>query len=193
VGSDSDLETRIDEPAFQRSAESSADDVTTTVMAMQPLALLHGQTTRLAGDQVFVMPESEVTIICAKPDSTALDQALGRSIDVTKTGSLDPLRVSVENGALVLSRFAAHTSLAAPPVFPGEAYRAHYEQVAEWPRYKRLFNLLDHPDPANNMAFFSGNLASLGDSLYRLRSASVVTQNQGVVSRDTVRYELSAK
>jgi len=188
VGSDADLETRIDEPAFRRSADSTIDAVTDAVMAMRPLALLHSQVTRFTGDRVFVLPESEVALVCAKPDRGAVD-----SISLTKTGSLDPLRITVQNRALILSRLGPHTAAKAPPVLRGESYAADYEHAAEWPRYQRLFSLIDK-NPGNNApAFFSGNLRSLGDSLYRLQRATMVTQDEGVVTRDTVRYEFKAK
>jgi hypothetical protein len=188
VGSEADLETRIDEPAFRRSADSNIDAVADAVMAMQPLALLHSQVTRFTGDRVFVSPESEVALVCAKADRSALD-----SISVTKTGSLDPLRITIENHALVLSRLAPHSSGKAPAVLRGESYAASYEHAAEWPRYRRLFSLIDKSPGNNAPAFFSGNLRSLGDSIYRLRRATMVTQDEGMVTRDTVRYEFKAK
>ena len=80
----------------------------------------------------------------------------------------------------------------APAVVSGEVYAAGYEHAAEWPRYKRLFGVIDRKS-GDAPAFFSGNLRSLGDSLYRLRRVAMTTQEQGAVTRDTVDYEFAAK
>ncbi len=45
VGTESDLEVRIDEPPFQRASEDSVAPLVNAVIAMQPTALLHVQTT----------------------------------------------------------------------------------------------------------------------------------------------------
>jgi len=192
AGSESDLETRIDQPPFQRSSANNVDALTDAVMAMEPKALLHSQVTHLTGDRVFVLPESEVALACAKPDRPALDKALQSSINVVKTGSLDPLTTSDDNGVLLLSRLTAHTTMATPTVVKGETYLADYEHASEWPRYRRLFGVIDHKT-GEAPAFFSSNLQSLGDSLYRLRRISMTTQQEGEVTRDTVRYEFLTK
>jgi hypothetical protein len=188
VGSDADLETRIDEPAFRKSADNNIDTVTDAVMAMRPLALLHSQVTRFTGDRVFVLPQSEVTLVCAKPGRIPLD-----SVSITKTGSLDPLRIAIESRSLTLSRLAPHSAGKTPAVLRGESYAAGYEHAAEWPRYRHLFSLIDKSPGNNTPAFFAGNLRSLGDSLYRLQRATIVTQDEGTLTRDTVRYEFKAK
>jgi hypothetical protein len=192
VGSESDLETRIDEPAFQRSSGNNIDVVTDAVMAMEPRALLHSQVTQLTADQVFVFPESEVALAFAKPDRNSLDKALQSSVSIVKTGSLDPLRVSEDKGVIVLSRLAAQPAVKGPSVTSGESYLAGYEHGAEWPRYKRLFGVLDHAN-ANAPAFFGSNLRSLGDSLYRLRHVSVTTEEESAVTRETVDYQFLTK
>ena len=68
----------------------------------------------------------------------------------------------------------------------------NYEHAAEWPHYKRLFDVIDHKT-GGAPAFFSGNLRSLGDSLYRLKAVSMTTQEEGIVTRDTVHYEFAVK
>ena len=191
VGSESDLETRIDEPAFQRAGDNNIEALTDAVMAMEPKAILHSQLTQVTGDRVFVYPQSEVSLVCAKADRAAIDTALQSSIGVVKTGSLDPLRISEDSGVLTLSRLGTRTAVKAT-VVSGEVYAAAYEHAAEWPRYKQLFGVVDHKT-GDAPAFFSGNLRSLGDSLYRLRRASMTTQEQGAVTRDTVDYEFAAK
>lgn len=192
VGNEWDLETRIDQTAFQKASANNIDAVTDAVMAMEPKALLHSQLTQITGDRVFVVPESEVALACAKPDQTALKKALETSVSLMKTGSLDPLKISAENGVLMLSRLGEHTAQKAPALLKGETYLANYEHASEWPHYKRLFGVID-PKTEQSPAFFSNNLSSLGDSLYRLRRVSMMTQDEGAVTRDTVRYEFLVK
>ncbi len=192
AGSESDLETRIDEPAFEKSSENNIDAVTDSVMAMEPKALLHGQATQLTGDRVFVLPRSEVALVCAKADRAALDGALQNSVSIAKSGALDPLQTSADGDVLLLGRFGTHAAVKPPMVLSGEAYTASYEHAAEWPRYKRLFSVVDQKN-GDTPAFFSDNLRSLGDSLYRLRRVWMITQEEGVVARDTVRYEFLTK
>jgi hypothetical protein len=68
----------------------------------------------------------------------------------------------------------------------------------EWPRYKKLFQVIDTHAASPEMqvsnsvpAFFSNNLRSLGDTLAGLRSASIVTADSGgEVVHETVRYEM---
>ncbi len=192
VGSESDLETRIDEPNFQKADANDIDILTDAVMAMEPKGLLHSQVTQITGDHVFVVPESEAVFAFAKPDRPAIDKALESSISLVHVGSLDPLEVSDGNGVVVLSRLHSQKARRTSTTVPGEVYSAGYEHASEWPHYKRLFGVIDHKTGDTPM-LFSNNLRSLGDSLYRLRRVSMTTQQEGVVTRDTVRYELASK
>lgn len=192
VGSESDLETRIDEPPFQKAAANNIDHLTDALMAMEPKGLLHSQLTQITGDRVFVIPESEAVFAFAKPDRAALDKALDSSINTVKLGSLDPLKTSDDNGLIILSRLRSQKAPRSVATVAGQVYSAGYEHASEWPRYNRLFNVIDRKTGAAPM-FFSNNLHSLGDSLYRLRGVTMTTQEEGVVTRDTVHYELAIK
>jgi hypothetical protein len=166
--------------------------LTDVVMAMEPKALLHSQLTRITGDRVFVEPESEMALACTKTNRAALDQAIQSSISLVKTGALDPLRTSEDGGVVVISRFATHAAMKSPGVLKGETYVANYDHSVEWPHYKRLFSVID-PKAGDAPTFFSNNLRSLGDSLYRLRRVSMTTQEDGAVTRDTVHYVFAVK
>ncbi len=199
VGNASDLETRIDEPPFERAKQQSIQSVVNAILSMQPLALLHVQTTTLLDDQVFVLPASEAVIVCKAADRAALETAIATSAGLIKTGSLDPLRLAVADNVIHLSRLPARPALAAVQAAADATYAAGYNNVREWPHYQRLFALIGHavvsPEalpPSSTPAFFSGNVRSLGDTLSRLQRATIVTQDQGAVIRDTVRYELTA-
>ncbi len=194
AGSTSDLETRIDEPEFKRAGEANIDDVVNAVLSTQPIAILHNQATNLETDHVFLVPQSEAVVVCGRPDLAGLEKAAAASVSLAKTGSLDPLRISVSGHSILLSRFAPHQAGELAPLLPDEIYAAGYNHAEEWPRYRSIFGLIDHsaanpetPVSANTPEFFSSDLQSLGDSLPRLRSASIITQNDGEIVRDTVR------
>jgi hypothetical protein len=198
TGSISDLETRIDEPAYKRAGRQNIDDLRNIISNLQPAALLHSQTTTFLNDNIFLLPQSEAVILCRQPpDRAALEQALTESAGLLKTGSLDALHLTVNGNLVALSRIPPGTM--APPLSLGvnAVYAAGYNHATEWPHYKSLFNDINRstanpetPAPVNTPAFFSGNLLSLGDALSRVAKASIVTQDDRTVVRDTVRYEL---
>ncbi len=199
IGSVSDLETRIDEPPLQRAQAQSIDAISNALIAMQPSAILHVQTTTLLNDHVFVMPHSETVLICKNVNRAALERAVAESGGLLKTGSLDPLRISVSGNVITLSRLPAGQEAIEVRAAADSTYVAGYNNVQEWPHYKQLFALIDHGAATPEMTasrnappFFSGNLRSIGDTLARLQQASIVTEDQGAAIRDTVRYELSA-
>ena len=198
VGSESDLEIRIDELPFRRPSQQTITPLVNALVAMQPLAMAHVQVTTVLSDQVFVMPQSAVVLLCQKPDRTALDQSLAQVSNGLQTGSLDPLTISVQGRVVTLSRVPLTRADPGIRLDSGATYLALYDHRSEWPRYKKLFGVLDQSVGAtqpgfspNTPAFFSGNLESLGDSLSRLQRASVVSSDTATTIRETVRYQLS--
>ncbi|MGA8028052.1 MAG: hypothetical protein WB992_12990 [Bryobacteraceae bacterium] len=204
VGSEADLEIRIDEAPFQRSSESSITPLSDALLAMQPVALLHVQNTVVLRDQVFVTPSSAAVVICKQPDRAALDRALAQT-SALQTGDLDPLRVSVNGRAVILARMNLPgmdlpRSTAALSLPPDATYAAVYNHLAEWGDYKKLFAVIDthaaNPEMMVSSSvppFFSGDLKSLGETLSRLRSASILSADPGGETVDeTVRYRFTA-
>ncbi len=199
VGSENDLEILIDEPPFRRPSETSLAPVVEALVAMGPTALAHIQTTSVLRDQVFVMPSSGVVVMCRQPDRAALDRALATVSNPLQTGSLDPLQVAVDGHAILLSRMELKRDSASFKQLAADvSYAAIYHHAAEWPRYKRLFSVLDRtagvggPGASpNTPSFFSGNVQSLGDSLSRLQSASITSADAGATVRETVQYQLA--
>ena len=194
-GNESDLETRIDQPPFERSSQRSVAPLVDALLKMEPLALLHTQNTEVLKDQVFILPNSGVVVICNAPDRAAVDQALQQATSLMQTGSLDPLHVSVDGRAVVLTRIDLQPH-ASDAQAPGVTYAAGYNNAAEWPHYKQLFALLDrnpvNPDvpPAPGApTFFNGNIGSLGDTLSRLQRVFIVSEDKGSMVRESVKYE----
>lgn len=183
---------------MERSSEDSITPLVKALLAMQPVTLLHVQSTAVLRDQVFVMPNGGAVILCRQPDRAALDQALSKTPALVR-GDLDPLQVSVSGHAVILTRVDLARSTAAFSLPPGATYTAVYNHRAEWPHYKKLFAVIDshaaNPEmEVSNSAppFFSGDLESLGDALARLQSAFIVTADPGGETvQETVRYRFS--
>ncbi len=198
VGSEGDLEIRIDEPPFQRPSQQPITPLLKALVTMQPTALAHVQMTAVLRDQVFVMPQSAVVLLCQKPDRAALDQALAQVSNTLQAGSLDPLSVSVTGKIVTLSRVSLTQGEPSVNVDSSVTYLAVYDHQAEWPRYKRLFSVLDQTSQttqpglsASTPAFFSSNVASLGDSLGRLQRASIVSSDTGSTVGETIHYKMA--
>jgi hypothetical protein len=187
-----DLETKIDEPETKQSQVRLGDQLAQGIQAMQPTALLHVQNTVALRDNVFVVPGATVAIACTKPDLTAVQRVLNTS------ESLDPLTVTLQSNVLVLSRGGAHLAITGAPSTGTTTYAAGYRHAAEWPKYTRLFHIVDAPKVANTgdasnpvpLPYFSGNLQSLGDSLSRLQRATLVRNDNGSQIAESVRYEM---
>jgi hypothetical protein len=199
VGSETDLEVRIDEPPIQRTGNLSVAPVVDAIMAMQPEAVLHVQTTRTLRDQVFVMPSGSVVIACQQPDGEALNRALTQVRRPLGPGLIDPVNVALNGNIIVLSRLDLRPNTSTAIAVPGNTtYIAVYNHAAEWPRYKKLFGILDRtpsgpegPMTPNGAPFFSGNLESLGDCLPRLQKASIFSRDTGAVVHETLSYEFA--
>ena len=196
VGTEADLEIRIDEPPFQHAANLSIAPLIDAVTAMQPVAMLQAQTTRKLGDQVFVMPSSGLVIACNHPNRNALDRALAQVRRPLGPGLVDPLTVSVNGNTIVITRLNLSQTANAIAVPANVQYLARYNHAAEWPNYKKLFGILDRtpsgpegPSTPNGPPFFSGNIESLGDTLSGLRKASIISTDTGAAIHETVIYE----
>ena len=193
VGSESDLEIRIDEPPFERTQTRSIEPVLQAINAMQPAALLHVQTTAVLADRVFVLPNSGLVVICKQPDRTALDAAIAQ-LGTRAVGDLDPLTVSIDGDAVILSRLPLVRQSKQNTLPASAIYLASYDHAAEWPHYRKLFSLVgagaSGPLNASEPSFFSSNVRSLGDSLSRLAGASITTIDQGSRLSETVEYRM---
>ncbi len=200
VGTESDLEVRINQPPLARLSERTIASLLDALLAMGPTALAHVQTAAVLRDGVFVMPESGVVFACQNPDGQKLNAALVQAASALEAGSLDPLQAKVNGKFVLLSRIALTRGTAGRTLPPQTIYAAFYNHAAEWPHYKKLFGVLDGPSGAREpgMAsttppFFSGNIEALGNALSRLQSASIITADAGPVVRETVRYQLATQ
>jgi hypothetical protein len=197
VGSVTDLETRIDEPVSTRDRHESLEPLISALSAMQPVALAHIQTTIDVPGNVFVLPQSGVVLECVHPQRAALDTALAAMTTISQTGTLDPLRISVSDRIIVLSRLDL-APVSGSTIDRQVTYAAAYSHASEWPYYRKLFDLIDRRPISSEMQapqaeppFFSGNLRSLGDTISGLQRASISSRDEGPQLRETVRYEVA--
>ncbi len=82
------------------------------------------------------------------------------------------------------------------PVAAGARYAAAYRHSKELPNFLKMMRLIDHPlakeskqDPPEP-AFFSGNIASLGEVLARVASESIVVHDTGAIVTQNLIYRL---
>lgn len=87
------------------------------------------------------------------------------------------------------------------PALAGAAYAAGWRHARELPNFERMTKLIDfpqmpvaaagQPEGAGEPPFFSGNLASLGRTLKRVDSATIVVHDAGTMLRESVVYKLT--
>jgi hypothetical protein len=83
----------------------------------------------------------------------------------------------------------------------GAAYAAGWRHARELPNFERMTKLIDFPqmpaasadapEGAGEPPFFSGNLASLGRTLKRIDTATIVVHDAGAMLRESVVYKLN--
>lgn len=197
VGSESDLEIRIDEPPMIHEHTESVQPVLDALRTMQPSALLHVQATTVLQDRVFVYPSSGLVLICKRPDEALLRSAVSKLNSRLVSDDLDPLTISVDGNAVILSRLQLKREAAATSVPSGTTSVAVYNHAFEWRHYNRLFALIglggSGAQGQFTPSFFSSDLESLGNALPRLRSASILSADDGAKIEETVSYSMAPK
>jgi hypothetical protein len=77
----------------------------------------------------------------------------------------------------------------------GAAYAAGWRHARELPNFERMTALIDFPqrpaDGSGEPPYFSANLASLGRTLKRVGTASIVVHDAGTMLRESVVYRLN--
>jgi hypothetical protein len=114
---------------------------------------------------------------------------------------LQPLALAARGKILVVATSkdllaAMLAGVANPASAPGARYAAGYRHSKELPNFVKMMRLIDNPlakeskqDPPEP-AFFSGNIASLGQVLGRIESQSIVVHDTGVNVTENVVYRL---
>ncbi len=196
VGSDFDLETRIDEPPLVMPVSGAVPEAVRSLIEVAPLeAMLSVSSSRAAPGGVFVDVDTAVVLLAAKPWDVAAVKAAFAS------GPLDRRAAEARDRILVVSSSAAmakRLAAAAQPdnatAVPGVTYAAAFNHAAERPRFLKMMRLIDSVSSpvaeggSREPAFFSGNVGSLSGTLARIGSVSMTARDTGGSVFETVTY-----
>jgi len=198
TGSESDLETRIDEAPLETAANPELAALRRLLAGRSVEAMLHIQSTRVQPDQVFVNVDSAVALLASSDwdkgavsaVATPLENAgpLSRSISAASGRYL----IFGNRREFVQAALARVSNAAAGS---GARYTAVYRHSTVLPDFLRMMRLIDNPLATTGQGdqeppFFSRNLGSLGQSLARVDSESVSVHDTGSVVTETVVYRM---
>ncbi|HYI97073.1 MAG TPA: hypothetical protein VEX68_26255, partial [Bryobacteraceae bacterium] len=171
AGNASDLETRIDQAALESDETDAIAGLRPIIDAAVVQAMLQVQSSRPSGDGVFVRNDSAVALL-ASSDWPTLTLP---EVHVHRQGRI----LVVSDSPTMLQRIVAQ--LGSPPSGAGAAYTARYLHGRELAPFTRMMTQIDaaSPDNGEGPRFFSQNVASLGDVLRRVESASIVSHDDG--------------
>ncbi|MGI8412945.1 MAG: hypothetical protein ACR2QA_10785, partial [Solirubrobacteraceae bacterium] len=182
VGTEADLEVRIDEPPLDIDSARGAV-VPRLLDGMKLDGMMQVERTRILPDGTFVGIDSAVVLLATTDWNPASSRVFG---------GLAPIQIMVSGKILVASSapgFGGEIFLqtAFPPKQPAR-YAAQYGHATELPHFIKIMQLIDHPLKTEGPSFFSGNLASLGRALVGLESASITVQDTGAMVSQNVIY-----
>jgi hypothetical protein len=218
VGSEADLQTRIDEaPKPSLGGGLMLDPLKAIVASAGVEAILHLESSLPPDDTAFV--RSDVAIALRASSSwnaasvrSALTSAVESYQSVGGTGlqwrnvaagnrtlaqwdGLVPLTVYVDGQTLWIARTPALLSGAlnqsATPSTQGAVYVARYNHRGELGPYLRMMRMLDLSDQPSYSGFFSENIGSLASALDVIQSVSVTITEAGTIQRQVVLYDLA--
>jgi hypothetical protein len=202
AGSESDLETRIDEPPLDTSGAAALPNAVRALVEAASLeSMLEVASSRTGPGGVFVGIDTAVVLVASSEwDAAAVRNAFARA---PENGPLGRLVAEPHGRVLILAnskelagRIVAR--LEAPPASPPATYAAEFRHAAESARFVQMMRLIDHaasgPQPEEGEReprFFSDNLGSLSATLARIESSSIVVRDTGPAVLETVTYRLS--
>jgi hypothetical protein len=190
VGSEGDLETRIDETPIDQGRRSSLPDELNRRIESQSLdGMMQVSSTRILTDRTFVGMDSAVVLLAASDWNAAAIKAATSRL----AGGLPQVHIAVSGKFLaaanrpeLLGFLISRATI--PAAGPGARYVARFRHAAELPNFIRMTRLIDNPLKADGPAFFSGNIASLGRTLGRLDSAAIAVHDTGSVVSQELSY-----
>ncbi len=201
AGTESDLETRIDEPPPPSTKVDPISPELRKLMEAAGLeAMLEVGATRTLGG-VFVAIDSAVVLLARSNwDADAVKKALSGAAE---SGPLGRIAVEARGGVLIVANAAPlATKIAArlggpAPSSATRSYAAGFNHAAERARFLSLMRLLDSAPgrrppagDARTPQFFSDTLGSLSTTLARVSSETIVRNDTGPAVLETVTYKL---
>ncbi len=197
AGSESDLETRIDQPPLE---EPKGETMPAALRAMidRPLdAVLEIAASREVPGGVLVGIDTAVVLIGSSNwDAAAVRRTLEGALEFGPLG-----RIAVEardrvlivaNSATLAEKIAARVS--SPAAGQPFSYAATFRHSAERGRFVQMTRLIDYVESQRDEhepSFFSENIGSLSGVLGRVESSSVTAVDLGSTLTETVTYRLA--
>ncbi len=195
LGSEEDLETRIDEPPVVDDASNIDLQPLRTVLEGNTVeAMLQVEGAKASSDGVFVITPRAIALLGARPWDVAAARAAMESIMF----KMDRVWVTTADRLLILSTsedlmkaMAGRPAAAIPPAH----YAMRFLHARELPRFQRMMTLIDYPSlrgagDAREPLFFSENIASLGRALGRVDSVFLESHDDGNRVTQQVVYKL---
>jgi hypothetical protein len=220
VGDESELEIKIDEPPLETGTREVGSELRKLLENIPLNAMLDVGSTKLQPDGVFVGTDSGVVLLAAadwdsKAVQSAVAAAFGDLLTTDQLGvhwlnrgtgansyfeldGLQPLALAVRGHVLAIasSKELLEPMLTGSQAASGARYAAVYRHSIELPNFVKMMRLIDNPlakqttGDAPEPAFFSGNVASLGQTLGRFGSESISIHDTGSIVTQNVVYKL---
>ena len=181
LGTTADLETRIDQqPLASHAKGAELDELRTVVERTGVAAVLHVQRSRTAADGVYIGNETAIALL----GNTDWPEVRVGDAPVQRSGRALVLASTPEMLKEVTAR------LGNAPVRSEASYSGRYVHARELEPFARMMGFIDTSRPVYDNApqFFSGNVASLGRTLARLRSVDVSVQDTGAQFKQQIVY-----
>jgi len=194
AGSEADLETRIDEPPVEHSGNRFVPDALRRLIESAKVeAMLETGSTRPLADGVFVGIDSAVALLAATDwNAEAVRGALATAAE---TGPLGRIAFEAQGRVLVIGNSAAlvHRMTARIAMAPRKTegdYAAGFNPARERANFEKMTKLIDATAGGDSREphFFSENMASLGRTLGRVGSSSILVRDSGRAVTQTVVY-----
>jgi hypothetical protein len=187
-GTEADLETRIDQqPLDLGDRNQPYNDLRAKLEKVKLDAIAEIQSSRTLPDGVFVVNPRAVILLAAadwatNASRTEFSLARGRVL------------ILADNKAML---DAITQKLTSQPLAQGAAaYTASFRLTQELAPFTKMMRLIDHsagPEGGDGQDphFFSQNVASLGRTMGRMETASIVVHDTGATVPQTIIYKLS--
>ena len=197
AGSESDLETRIDQPPLDESTGDAMPPALRSMIGAPLDAMLEIASSRDAPGGVLVGIDTAVVLVGSSSwDAAAVRKALA---SVPEFGPLGRIAVEardrvliVANSSTLAKRLAAR--LDAPAAGQPFTYAATFHHSAERGRFLAMTRLIDYSDAQSEEHepnFFADNIASLSGVLSGVESSSMTALDLGSTVSETVTYRLA--
>jgi hypothetical protein len=196
LGSEEDVETRIDEPPVVDDASNIDLQPLRAVLEKNSVeAMLQVEGAKASSDGVFVITPRAIALLGARPWDVAAARTALESL-----ARPNRVWVTTADRALIISTSEdLMTAMAGRPgstgVIPGAHYAMRFLHARELPRFQRMMTLIDYPSlrgsvDAREPLFFSENIASLGRTLSRVDSVFLESHDDGNIVTQQVVYKL---